>query len=122
MTSTDENPVVEYDTPGNYDVTLIVSNAAGADTVTFTDYIAVQTTPNPAFSAAVDQANVDFTNNSTGADAYAWDFGDGSTSSEENPTHVYTMDGTYTVTLSTENECGTTTTTQTIDIVTPTTA
>ena len=37
MTSNDENPVVEYTTPGSYDVTLIVSNAAGADTVFVTN-------------------------------------------------------------------------------------
>lgn len=42
---------------------------------------------------------VDFTSSTTGADWYHWDFGDGSTSSLENPSHGFTQDGTFTVTL-----------------------
>lgn len=40
-----------------------------------------------------------FTNNSIDGVTYEWNFGDGTTSEEENPSHVYTMAGTYTVTL-----------------------
>jgi len=40
-TSTEQNPVVIYNTPGNYDVTLIVSNTYGSDTLTISDYITV---------------------------------------------------------------------------------
>ncbi len=41
-----------------------------------------------------------FTNNSTGSiDSYKWDFGDGTTSTETNPYHVYSLPGTYTVKL-----------------------
>lgn len=121
-TSTDENPVVEYTSTGSYDVTLVVSNAAGADTISFTEYITVNTTPLTDFSTSVNQDLVEFTNNSTGGDSYFWDFGDGNSSTEENPDHVYDMDGTYTVTLTSENDCGTTSSDQTITIVTPTTA
>ena len=39
---------------------------------------------------------------------YAWDFGNGSTSTDENPTFVYTVNGTYTVTLTVTNACGST--------------
>ncbi len=47
-----------------------------------------------------DPLSVQFTDQSTGAiTAYLWDFGDGSTSSEQNPLHTYAGDGTYTVTL-----------------------
>ncbi|MFH1321328.1 MAG: PKD domain-containing protein, partial [Bacteroidota bacterium] len=40
-----------------------------------------------------------FTNNSSNADFYSWDFGDGNTSFDENPWNLYTSEGDYTVTL-----------------------
>lgn len=46
-----------------------------------------------------DGATVEFNNTSTGAFGFLWDFGDGSTSTEVSPTHVYTEAGTYTVQL-----------------------
>ena len=46
---------------------------------------------------------VDFTNNSTGADSFVWDFGDGMTSMDRDPTHVYGTTGTFTVTLAVLN-------------------
>ncbi len=42
---------------------------------------------------------VTFTNASTGGDTYLWDFGDGGTSTDENPVYTYEANGTYTVTL-----------------------
>jgi hypothetical protein len=39
-------------------------------------------------------------------DEYFWDFGDGNTSTLENPTHIYQTSGNYTVTLTVTNECG----------------
>ncbi|HLS70981.1 MAG TPA: PKD domain-containing protein, partial [Chitinophagaceae bacterium] len=39
------------------------------------------------------------------ADNYTWDFGDGNTSNDENPTHTYADNGNYTVTLTVSNEC-----------------
>ena len=50
---------------------------------------------------------VNFTNESFNGLTYAWDFGDGETSEEENPTHVYTEAGTYTITLAVDGgSCG----------------
>ncbi|MEN8250562.1 MAG: PKD domain-containing protein, partial [Bacteroidota bacterium] len=47
---------------------------------------------------------VTFTNATQGGGSeYAWDFGDGGTSAEENPTHTFTAAGTYTVTLMVDN-------------------
>ena len=66
--------------------------------------------PHTAFSSgnAVGFAplTVDFTNETRFATTYAWDFGDGSTSTDENPTHTYNDAGTYTVTLTATNEIG----------------
>lgn len=44
-----------------------------------------------------------FTNNSTNADQYFWDFGDGSTSTDTNPWHDYTTTGNWLVMLVAEN-------------------
>lgn len=46
---------------------------------------------------------VTFTNASTGGTTFAWDFGDGNTSTDENPTHIFESDGTFTVTLVVDN-------------------
>jgi PKD repeat protein len=64
-----------------------------------------ETVPVPVanFTSAVDAANplkVNFTNSSTNATTYSWDFGDGSAASTEaNPSHTYEEGGDYTVTL-----------------------
>ena len=51
--------------------------------------------------------NVQFTNLSTGGTTYNWDFGDGATSSEENPSHIYDSDGTFEVVLTvTDDQTG----------------
>lgn len=61
-----------------------------------------------------------FTNTSTGGGTaiYAWDFGDGNTSTEMNPTHLYSAAGTYTVTMTVTNDCGTSTFTNDIIVTT----
>lgn len=56
-----------------------------------------------SFSQSVDEMTVTFTNESVGADTFAWDFGDGSTSDEENPVHTYAAAGQYMVTLTASN-------------------
>ncbi len=43
--------------------------------------------------------NAQFTNNSLGGLSFLWDFGDGTTSTDENPTHLYSNVGSYEVTL-----------------------
>jgi PKD repeat protein len=63
----------------------------------------------PAFTQSA-MANIPFSasflNISTGAARYVWDFGDGTTSEEENPVHVYRDRGTFTVTLRAINKWG----------------
>ncbi len=46
---------------------------------------------------------VEFTNNTTNATTYLWDFGDGDTSTENDPIHTYASVGAYTVTLTANN-------------------
>lgn len=52
-----------------------------------------------SFTATTSELTATFTNSSLNATSYAWDFGDGATSTEENPVHTYAEAGTYTVTL-----------------------
>jgi PKD repeat protein len=47
-----------------------------------------------------DNDSVSFTNLSTNYESLVWDFGDGVTSFDENPNHLYTTSGNYTITLS----------------------
>lgn len=55
--------------------------------------------PVASFTYEADGREVTFTNTSTNAKTYAWDFGDGGTSTEENPVHTYATYGKYSVSL-----------------------
>ncbi|MCS6928081.1 MAG: PKD domain-containing protein [Saprospiraceae bacterium] len=120
--STEPNPIVTYEHPGVYSVVLTASNSAGSSTVEQVDFVVVVGLPTASFSAAISSATVNFSNHSNSANAYHWDFGDGTTSTQQNPTHVYAASGTYTVVLTAFNACGTATSTQTITILLPPTA
>lgn len=60
---------------------------------------------------------VNFTNTSTNATTALWNFGDNTTDTAYNPTHIYTNPGTYNVTLTSSSNCGTNTTVQNSYIV-----
>ncbi|MFT6335473.1 MAG: PKD repeat protein [Halioglobus sp.] len=117
-TSTDENPFVSYTEEGVYDVTLIVSSIAGNDTLNKIDYIFTQDVPIANFEfSSLSEFEYAFSNTSTDADTYIWDFGDGTMSTEENSEHIYIKEGTYTVILSATNVCGTITYEEIITII-----
>jgi len=75
--------------------------------------------PEAAFSykATGDGRTIEFTNQSTNATSYSWDFGDGQTSTEVNPVHIYASFGEFTVTLTATGEGGTNTFTYKITLV-----
>jgi PKD repeat protein len=120
-TSTEENPTVEYDSAGTYSVTLTVSNDFVENTVEQFDIIVVDDSPTAGFTSDNPPGveNVQFTDNSTGANSYAWDFGNGQTDTIQNPANLYEEEGEYSVTLIVSNDCGTDTTTQEISIIFP---
>lgn len=63
--------------------------------------------PAAGFSWSASGKDVQFTNLSTGAVYYSWEFGDGKNSEETDPFHNYAAPGTYTVKLTAVNACGT---------------
>ena len=82
--------------------------------------------PSAGFSFAqseTDYLEYSFTNTSVNASTYMWDFGDGNTSTEESPTHVYAVASQYTVTLIATNDSNLSTElSKTINILAPVTA
>jgi len=82
-----------------------------------------ETPPSAAFSATPNEADyklISFTNLSISATDYAWDFGDGNTSTDANPSNTYTADGTYTVKLTATDKLNQSSTTEKIiEVVEP---
>jgi PKD repeat protein len=110
-----QSPVHDYSAQGDYTVTLTASDAGGSDTMTKTDYIAVSgplpPPPMADFSASstigAAPLTVDFTDLSTNEPtSWTWDFGDGHTSAQQNPTHEYDAAGRHTVSLTAANAGG----------------
>lgn len=65
-----------------------------------------ETLPVASFTSAATELVVAFTSTSTDATSYSWDFGDGNTSTDENPSNTYAAAGTYTVKLTATNDDG----------------
>ncbi|MCB0508692.1 MAG: PKD domain-containing protein [Chitinophagales bacterium] len=78
--------------------TLLISSCK-EDCVSPEKHVTASFTVDEIILNAVSIANVQMNNTSTGATTYHWDFGDGSTSTEENPAHYYSTNGTYTIKL-----------------------
>ncbi|WP_048065773.1 DUF3344 domain-containing protein [Methanosarcina acetivorans] len=82
------------------------------------EYTSSGTVPSTDFSAdptsGTAPLNVTFTDESAGAPiSWSWDFGDGNTSAQQNPSHIYTAPGTYTVNLTVTNNTGSSSVTKT---------
>lgn len=112
-TSSNSDPIeVSYNEPGEYDITLTVSNSFCSESFSSTVYVI------PSFPIVDFEATnisgcrpliVNFTNLSqfTESNSYVWDFGDGiGTSTQENPSYTYFEAGEYTVTLTGQNILG----------------
>lgn len=95
-----------YSASGTYSVTLGVSNAAGASQKTEFVTVSLGTAPTANFKFQISGLTVAFIDQSTGATQWSWDFGDGSTSTQQNTTHVYAAPGTYIVSLTVKNTAG----------------
>jgi PKD repeat protein len=105
------NPMHTFNIPGTYTISLTVSGPGGTDTLTRFHYIHVEpATTVPALTAQFTASptsgsaplTVQFTDLSTttgSIDTWAWNFGDSSTATDQDPSHTYSLAGTYSVTL-----------------------
>ena len=114
-TSTQRNPAHVYSAAGTYTVCLRVTTSVGSDTATTTVTVmpplvrpVASYTASPTSGSA--PLTVSFTDTSTPGSAaitdWRWDFGDGITSTDRNPSHVYWAAGTYAVGLTVTTEAG----------------
>ena len=86
---------------------------------TGTVFIRIKRAPSANFVADVDGDEVSCTTVPTANETFEWDFGDGATSTLQNPTHTYTASGTYTIKLIATNDCGTDTAEQDVTVTVP---
>ncbi len=110
--STSKNPSHSYSNPGYYTIKLIAKNAYGCDdALSKSNYIYIYSTPTSKFTSSstfVCDTTKSFTLTDKTSSAYSWkwDFGDGTSSTTQNPSHKYSSPGTYTIKLTTTNANG----------------
>ena len=114
--SNERNPTYSYSTAGVYDISLLVIDIDGDDDIALKqEYITVieDLMPLADFEADImeflEGGIVQFTSTSNlgnGINSYSWDFGDGGTSSEFNPSYQYLTPGLFTVLLTVTDEDG----------------
>jgi len=100
--SSEANPTHTFLESGEYHVTLTATGLSGS--AESEETVVVHDLPQASFDPASAEPGTtseefSFLNHSVNAVSYLWDFGDGSSSLEENPSHVYSASGTYTVIL-----------------------
>ncbi|MGW8123055.1 Ig-like domain-containing protein, partial [Roseivirga echinicomitans] len=106
-TSRVKNPSHTYTTTGDFTVRLTVQDTIFGSTDTYTEIVSISVATadftgtslfgcGPLTTNFTDASSISGTNTIAG---WAWDFGDGSTSTAQNPSHVYDKPGTYTVKL-----------------------
>ncbi len=111
-TSTLQDPTHGFDAVGCYDVTLTVTSDVVMPRAITKGVPVSLAAPTAAFSHVPNEPDVgqsvQFTDLSTGDyDSRVWDFGDGDTSTAENPNHTYATNGEHDVTLTVTNGCDT---------------
>jgi len=111
QTSTQQNPSHQYSNAGNYNVSLIVTNANGcSDTLSRPNYINIGSTLVPSFTmsdtAGCNPLPINFNCTVPNATSWSWNFGDGTTATNQNPSHTYTVPGSYSITLTVTTQSG----------------
>lgn len=125
--STSQSVVHRYTAPGTYGAQVTVRDSLGSSVSSSVSVLVRPSAPQVSMLASLQSGvaplTISFSATITGGvrpDSYAWDFGDGGTSTEESPTHRYDRAGTYIVTVTTTDALGRTATdTETIDVQAP---
>ncbi|NOZ46790.1 MAG: PKD domain-containing protein [Chlorobi bacterium] len=118
-TSTDASPAgIVYNEGGRFDVTFVVGNEFGTDTLVKENFISVITPLSVGFTSEIIEGDapleVAFADSSVGQiNNWLWDFGDGTTSTEQNPVHIFQIPGTYSVSLTVSDDFNSLTETKT---------
>jgi len=122
-TSTEKDPQHTYTTGGVFTVQLIASGAGGTNSITKT--VNIQNPNGPiadfTFTGGNCQApcTVTFNDASSGATSWNWDFGDGQSSTLQNPSHTYTTGGSFNVQLTVSGSTGSNSITKSVSITSP---
>jgi len=117
---TNSNPTIGLAASGVGDISFFTNNVNSVQTSVISVNSSLSgcnsieqsftTTVNPSvvagFSSTTNGAIVSFSNSSSNATSFLWDFGDGTTSTQPNPAHTYSNDGAYNVTLTVTGPCG----------------
>jgi gliding motility-associated-like protein len=118
-TSSLASPIHSYKHTGLYSITLEVTYGNCTSKLTKQGYVTI--TPPEAKFIAIRDCNqkrlIQFTSQSVGANTYQWNFGDGATSTSQNPNHLYSADGNYVVSLTVSNGTCTHTLKDTIEVM-----
>ena len=109
--ATVQNPAHTYTKPGIYSVTLTATNEFGSGQITRSSLINAGVVPDAEYIAETRQGDppltVRFRDFSSGYPlTWFWSFGDGTTSTEKDPVHIYTKEGSYTTRLYVANAFG----------------
>lgn len=124
-TSSQQNPAKKYASQGTYTVTLTISrngaNASTSKTISVSGSAPgtspISATFDVSAAVATPGQSVSFIDRSSGTPTqWSWSFGDGSTSSSQNPVHAFVAPGTYTVALTASKAGSASTTTRQVDV------
>ncbi len=111
QTSTLANPAVLYQTAGTYSVKLVAYHQGQADSIVQMNLVTVHPGITPSFTFnqtgnCEGATSVSFTNTTSGAVSYSWNFGDGNVSNVQHPVHAYSNAGSFLPSLTVQNSFG----------------